>query len=85
MPALAPAADGEGGVVTWEPSCDPARMARWQAIDRERARRSVIAAWTAPEPTEALPVAAAPAEARPARRRWGGPSPTAPSAPSTGC
>ena len=57
--------------MTWQPSCDPARMVRWQAIDRERARQSARSGATAPEPTEALPVAAAPAEARPARRRWG--------------
>jgi hypothetical protein len=58
--------------VTMPPwSCDPARMARWRAIDRERARRSPRTVETATEPTEALPVAAAPTEPRPRRRSYG--------------
>lgn len=52
-------------------SCSPARMARWRAIDRERARRGARDASTAPEPTEAPPVAAAPEEPRPKRRYYG--------------
>ena len=45
-------------------SCDAARMARWRAIDRERARRSARDRETAPEPTEVVPVAAPPVRER---------------------
>lgn len=51
--------------------CDAARMARWRAIDRERARRSDPAPSTAVEPTDARPVAAPPTEPRPKRRSYG--------------
>ncbi len=57
------------GAPPW--SCDAARMARWRAIDRERARRTARAVETATEPTEALPVAVAPEEPRPRRRYYG--------------
>lgn len=52
-------------------SCDAARMARWRAIDRERARRGARQVETAPEPTEALLVAVLPTEPRPKRRYYG--------------
>lgn len=52
-------------------SCDAARMARWRAIDRERARYTKCSGSTPTEPTEALPVAAAPTEPRPKRRSYG--------------
>jgi len=52
-------------------SCDPARMARWRAIDRERARYTKCSGPTATEPTEALPVIAPPTEPRPRRRYYG--------------
>ena len=57
------------GAPAW--SCDPARMARWRAIDRERARGSDRGASTPVEPTEAPPVAEAPEEPRPRRRYYG--------------
>lgn len=57
------------GAPPW--SCSPARMERWRAIDRERARRNDVSRETATEPTEALPVAAAPEEPRPRRRYYG--------------
>jgi len=46
-------------------------MARWRAIDRERARRNDVSRETATQPTEALPVAAPPEEPRPRRRYYG--------------
>lgn len=49
-------------------SCSPARMERWKAIDRERARRNARDRETATEPTEALPVAAPPAAERYVRK-----------------
>ena len=52
-------------------SCDSARMARWRAIDRERARRSARTVETVTEPTEAPPVAVPPEEPRPRRRYYG--------------
>ena len=52
-------------------SCDAARMERWRAIDRERARRSARTVETATGPAEALPVAVAPEEPRPRRRSYG--------------
>lgn len=45
-------------------SCDPARIARWRAIDRERARRSARDASTRVEPTEAPPVPVEPVRER---------------------
>ena len=45
-------------------SCDPARIARWKAIDRERARRSARDRETATEPAEALPVPVEPVRER---------------------
>jgi len=59
-------------VIPMDPwSCDAARMARWRAIDRERARRNDVSRETATEPTEAPPVAAPPEEPRPRGRCWG--------------
>ena len=41
--------------MTWHPSCDAARVARWQAIDREREALRASEPPVAPEPPPPLP------------------------------
>lgn len=51
----------------WSPHCDPSRVARWQAIDREREARRASQPPAAPEP----PAPPRPKPERYERHRYG--------------